>query len=169
MSDKARELLSWYNGSAVSGRVQRFTHPRTTRRAELDAAAYLDWCADRGLDPKRLILARHEAIRWKARVTFPSMMRTTADFLAQFAEWGEGSTAADQLQERIAARIVGDNQRDTRPAPLAEAIRRANQVEPDVCMRHHAVPGFDPASRWCPSCPLRRQCYDLNWSRVAVH
>lgn len=169
MADRVQSFLSWYNGPELSGRVERETFARRGSRAETDVRQFLAQCDRWDVDPKRLALARQEAVKWRVRVQIKHLCSTKPAFLAAFRDWGDRKEAEGQLQRRFRDAKTSDNPSPTgEPSPLAETIRRANQLDRETCMNHMGNPGYNPASVWCPTCPLATACWDLHWGTRAV-
>ena len=148
---EALTFLSWYNG--ISRRVQARAYQRTGKAAAAESQRYLAWCEDNAVDPRRWCLAKHDALKWQARIPIKHLTRSTPKFMEAFREWGDDRRAAADLQHRLQVKTIDETQRPTGMTHFGEAVKRALQLETGICAIHRFT-SHHTDSMWCQSCPV---------------
>lgn len=123
---------------------------KVTATSVKEATAFLRFCAEHAIDPERWIVARHDAMGWKARVALAELHRVSDNYMAHFQTWGD-SRAAE------ATRTVEPEDLD-RPGPYAEALKATYAADPALCMVQPETRGWHPGSDWCRACPEAERC-----------
>lgn len=129
------------------------TYPVLNKGFRSTVKAYIDWCAERDVDPVQLMMARHGALKWKRRIGIKQLMQTSDKFLQRFRDWGSGIQQAETDQQAL----WGTAEADTGGLHLAEVLKRTWASDLEVCM---AAPetAYSPTSRWCAACHLAVPC-----------
>ena len=131
---------------------------QSAKKTRRDAAAFLAWCSSESVDPVRLIMARHEAIRWRVRVPLASMKQASPAFLAKFRDWGESVQGEAQSQARIARQARTEPAHHHKATILGESLKAAMAQDPNVCLASPETGGWVADSAWCGACPVAPDC-----------
>ena len=70
---------------------------RLTSSALAQSADFLRWSQAEGIDPERLIRARHDATGWRFRIPLARLHLVAPGFLDKFREWGDDRQASVQI------------------------------------------------------------------------
>lgn len=140
---------------------------KVTEASVREATTLLRFCADHAIDPERWIVARHEAVQWRARLALKDLHRVSDNFLDHFKTWGDARTLD-------ATRDVQPVEDFDRPTPFTEALKATYANAADLCMMLPDTRGWHPASTWCERCPLADPCRrrvpaDRRAKREAAH
>lgn len=125
---------------------------KVTRSSVEEGTAFLRFCVAQGFDPERFILARHEAIGWRARVPLRELPNVGDNFLDHFRTWGD---AAQVDAVRVVEPVEDLDQLGTYAEQL-KALHAAGSRE--TCMYLPDTRGWHPDSVWCQGCPLADPC-----------
>ena len=105
------------------------------------------------LDAGRWIRAKHEAIKWRARLTVAKLTTATPQFIERFREWGEDLQHEGMHQEEIHREAEWDDRSGL--TILGEALKRSQSR--DMCATTPET-SYHPASEWCKSCSAVEVC-----------
>ena len=149
----SRELFDAYNELMMLNGLEPYPeHFYRNTRTHMTALAR--WCAGQGIDPRGWILAKHEAIHWRFRISPKKLMATTTKFIEAFRSFGDMKQAAtiDQID------MTGTAEQDTGGLLLAEVLKRTWVATPDVC-RVAPETSYRSDSEWCGGCPQSVRCH----------
>lgn len=160
------QLISHYRAvyAAFTGRP-RGLRPSSQVPADARAArAFLDWCAERGVpDIADFVRLRFEEVARAGRFAHEAFGR---DATPRFGSLASESVLA-LVMRRGAQAAAAATQRDQRVQHIRdlsyllsshEAVRRNNAQRPELCLSDELSGGFDPRSRYCPSCSVAGAC-----------
>ncbi len=119
---------------------------KVTEASVREATTFLRFCGEHAIDPERFIVARHEALEWRARLALKDLHRVGDNFLDHFKTWGD-ARAHDATRD---VQPVEDYDRTT---PFTEALKATYVHAPDLCMTLPDTRGWHPRSTWCQRCP----------------
>lgn len=158
----AHECLSIYNkltsrffdGSKIFPR-------RVSKNSLAECEAFLTFCRSNKISPERFILAKHDCTKWRFRVPIKMLVRSSADFIKQFKEWGNDEQAYQQLNSRLANVVVADVDRSLELTILGEKAKTVFASDKLSCFVSEDITGgWNPRSKLCVSCSLRETCRD---------
>lgn len=142
---------------ALDMRQTRRKGDKLTRYEQL--AQFAAWCGENGVDPRRYIRARHEAIGYKHRIAVKSLRSDS--FLKSFRRFGNDRQAAFEGQLRVQAAVVDDSDhRGGELRELWELMKRRIAGTVECAIDTDMTGGWNPRSPWCRDCALADECRD---------
>jgi hypothetical protein len=157
------DLLAVYNrvmtANGLSGKPMSKTPNKKTGRSMRDGvASFGEWCVRNNVDPGRFIRARHEAIRFRYRISFEQL--ASDKFLTKFRQFGDDRQSAVQEQDRLSDQVEDDTPLDSDELRhVWEQVKRANALDRELCMLNYDMTGgWNPRSLWCGDCPIANEC-----------
>lgn len=162
------QLWSDYNNFWLrTGNIQKVRQSgRPIRTKKLTEERYrlfcdlVDWCREKGLDPRLWLFALFRARRWTyaPQLTPGSMM--SENLLKKYERVIERGALDGYRLYKEGTKTGLDPNVDLIPG--AEAKKRAwqqsGQSEMCLLMVQSDTYGFHPKSRWCQQCPLQSEC-----------
>lgn len=124
---------------------------KVTAASVREATTFLRFCQEQAVDPERWIVARHEALGWKARLALKDLHHVGDNYLDHFKTWGDARAVE-------ATRTVQPIEDYDALAPFAEQLKATYAHASDLCMVTPDTRGWHPASTWCQRCPQAEAC-----------
>lgn len=132
--------------------------PRHYKHAE----TFLKWCAKQGIeDPLDYIDYRFSAADHSGFV--PKLHQLRSDRLAQvWVRWRSGEWQNEKQHERLKRSHLQQSVKHLRELTRGQEVAKYHYVlegKFELCFVESQITGgFDPRSRYCPSCPLAVRC-----------
>lgn len=140
--------------------------PFHTKRAQGEAAKFIEWCRERDVDPMLYMEARFKDVTRLSNERWPSLARMHSPKFLERWEKEAGNLIRDQHHSSMKpVRKTPAEQQITRfmqkPTVVEENLRGEYLREGRyrLCMHESEnTGGYDPRSKHCPNCPIKHEC-----------